>query len=122
MAKIAKHLSNFLKAEDVKAGPILITIDRIEEQLLGDDTKEKLIVHPEDEAVPPFVLNKTNIIRMQEMFPAEDTDEWVGKQIVLYFDAAVTFGGKKVGGIGVRSKKDGGKKAKPAPVEDSEDY
>ncbi len=56
------------------------------------------------------------------MFKAldEDTDNWIGKQAVLYVDPDVEFGGNIVGGLRLRARKSA---AKPVPqrTEDSDD-
>lgn len=76
-----------------------------------------------------LVLNCTNwdaIAEMRGESPNEtDTDEWIGMLIVLYKDANVMFGKKKVGGVRIRAPKsaqpqtrNGGRKTAPAPEEE----
>lgn len=52
----------------------------------------------------PMVLNATNIKRMAKAL-GDDTDEWIGKQVVVYVDPDIEFGGNIVGGLRVRATK-----------------
>lgn len=62
----------------------------------------------------PMILNSTNGQIIAKITGSEESDDWDGKQIVLYHDPNVSFGGKLVGGIRVRAPK-GAYKA-PAPA------
>ncbi len=53
----------------------------------------------------PFVLNATNIQLCQRICDSDDTDDWIGKRIVLYTDPTVSYAGKLTGGIRVRAPK-----------------
>ena len=103
--------SKFLKQTDVGAG-MLFTVESIEQHNVAKDGAD-----PElkwcmtfAEADKPLVLNSTNIQLCQNIFGSDDTDDWVGKKVVLYSDPTVSFQGKLVGGIRVRAPK----VAKPA--------
>lgn len=50
----------------------------------------------------PMVLNSTNIQLLAKACESEDSDEWVGKKVVIYTDPNVSFGGKLVGGLRVK--------------------
>ena len=50
-----------------------------------------------------MVLNSTNIHNCAQACNSQDTDDWVGKKVVLYEDPNVSFGGKLVGGIRLRA-------------------
>lgn len=50
-----------------------------------------------------MVLNWTNIQLIAQVVGSEETDNWSGKQINLYEDPTISFGGKIVGGIRVRA-------------------
>ncbi len=72
-----------------------------------------------NEVEKPMVLNSTNGQIIAAITGSEETDNWIGKKIVLYDDPNVSFGGKLVGGIRVRAPR--GKAAtapapKPGPV------
>lgn len=55
------------------------------------------------ESDKPLVLNQTNIQLCERIFGSDDTDQWIGKQLVAYADPTIQFQGKIVGGIRVRA-------------------
>jgi hypothetical protein len=69
-----------------------------------------------DEQEKPMVLNSTNGQIIAAFIGSENTDDWVGKKIVLYDDPTVSFGGKLVGGIRARAPRGKAAQAKPAPA------
>ena len=98
--------SKFLKQTDIGAGA-LMTVEGCERHNVAKEGAE-----PEHkwcltfaESDKPLVLNSTNIQLCERIFGSDDTDEWVGKKIVLYVDPNVSYGGKVVGGIRVRAPK-----------------
>ncbi len=52
-----------------------------------------------------MVLNKTNLKRIAFVTGSDETDDWGGKQVVLYTDPDVEFGGDIVGGLRIRKPK-----------------
>ena len=52
-----------------------------------------------------MVVNSTNIKRLAKACASEDTEDWTGKQVVLYVDPDVEFGGNVVGGLRIRAHK-----------------
>jgi hypothetical protein len=107
--------SKFMKKEDVGAGA-LMTVEGCEPHNVAKEGAP-----PENkwcltfaESDKPLVLNSTNIQLCERIFGSDDTDEWVGKKIVLYTDPNVSYAGKIVGGIRVRAPKVK-PNAKPAP-------
>jgi hypothetical protein len=115
------HESKFLKQSDIGAGA-LMTIESCDKHNVAKEGAE-----PEHkwclsfaESDKPLVLNRTNIQLCERIFGSDDTDEWIGKQIVLYVDPNVSYAGELVGGIRVRAprvKTNGAAPvaAKPAP-------
>lgn len=96
--------SKFLKKEDVGQG-MLVTIARLEQQNVAmedqpPENKWIMYFHETDKGV---VLNWTNIQLVAKALGSEETNDWIGKKIVLYEDPNVSFGGKLVGGIRVRA-------------------
>ena len=116
MPKIHEMLeSKFLKKEDVGAG-VLYTINAVVQKNVakeGADPEYKWAMCFEQND-KPLVLNSTNIQLCQAVFGSDDTDDWLGKQIVLYTDPNVSFQGKVIGGIRVRKPK--ARPAAAAPV------
>lgn len=98
--------SKFLKQSDIGAGA-LMTVTGCERHNVAKEGAE-----PEhkwclafEESEKPLVLNSINIQLCERIFASDDTDDWVGKRIVLYVDPTVSYAGKVVGGIRVRAPK-----------------
>lgn len=109
--------SKFLKKEDVGAG-MLMTVESCEQYNVAKEGAP-----PENkwcltfaESDKPLVLNSTNIQLCERIFGSDDTDQWLGKRIVLYTDPNVSYQGKVIGGIRVRAPKTKPGHAAPAPV------
>lgn len=104
--------SKYLKKDDIGPGA-LVTLKSVSKENLGkeDDPEWKWAAHFQ-EFSKPLVLNKTNIKRLEKIFGSDNTDDWVGKQCVIYFDPDVEFAGEQVGGLRVRAPKN------QQPVED----
>lgn len=96
--------SKYLKKEDV-IPDALVTIDGLHQENMAQEGQ------PEDmkytlklrEFPKPMVLNWTNIQLCALATGTEETTEWPGKQIVLYNDPSVSFGGQLTGGIRIRA-------------------
>jgi hypothetical protein len=98
--------SKFLKKEDVGGG-MLMTVEGCEPHNVAKEgappeNKWCLMFSETDK---PLVLNSTNIQLCERIFGSDDTDEWIGKKIVLYTDPNVSYQGKVIGGIRVRAPK-----------------
>jgi hypothetical protein len=48
-----------------------------------------------------LVVNKTNASRISKLY-GDDTDNWIGKEVVLYVDHEVQYGSDMVSGLRVR--------------------
>jgi hypothetical protein len=109
--------SKFLKKEDVDP-PKLVTIRGFSQQNAGrDDAPEMKWTMSFIELNKPMVMNSTNLQLAAQALGSDDTDNWIGKQVVLYNDPSVQFQGKLIGGIRIRApKKRPGTPAAPAPV------
>lgn len=113
--------SKFLKKEDVGNG-MLMTVAGVEQRNVakqGAEPEEKWCLVFE-ESDKPCVMNSTNLQLAMRIMGSDDTDDWIGKKIVLYTDPNVSYGGKIVGGIRVRAPKVKAAPAvvKPKPVPD----
>jgi len=124
---VTEMLSSYLTKEDFPR-PALGTIARLTQETFNSDeggSETKWCVHFE-EFDRGLILNKTNI-RLAAQFLGNDTAQWMGKQVVVYNDPNVTFGGRAVGGLRLRAPK--GQPAQPAqrapakpnPFDDMED-
>lgn len=117
--------SKFLTKNEVNP-PVLVTIGGYEQfnvavQGAEPEMKWALKFH---ELEKPMVLNSTNGQLIAKITGAEDFDGWIGKQVVLYDDPNISFGGKVTGGIRVRAPKTKAApvapKAAPAPAADQD--
>src|SRR3990167_9723209 len=105
--------SKFLKQSDVGAG-VLFTVESC-----GPHNVAKEGAEPEMkwcltflEADKPLVLNFTNIQSCERIFGSDDTDDWIGKKLVLYTDPNVSYGGESV-----RGGRGGAPERKTAPAQ-----
>src|SRR5688572_13369009 len=117
--------SKYLKQSDVHEDT-LVTVEKVGKANVareGDEPEYKWLIRF-TEFKKPMVLNSTNIKRLAKALNSDDTDEWVGKQAVLYVDPDVEFGGNVVGGLRIRAHKSASKMAATKPgtkLEDMED-
>ena len=98
--------SKYLKQDDIGDGK-LCTVKGFKKENVaqeGEPPEHKWLMGFE-ELDKPLVLNSTNIQLAERAFGSDETDDWIGRQIVLYVDHNVSFGGKIVGGIRVRALK-----------------
>jgi len=98
--------SKFIKGEDVDP-PILVTIRDVREKNVakdGEPAENKWSLSFSDYE-KPLVLNVTNIQLCVIACGSENTEDWIGRQIVLYYDPTITFAGKITGGVRIRPSK-----------------
>jgi len=109
--------SKYLKTKDVPA-PRLLTIKRIEVHNVAKDTepKQERPIMFFEEMDKPMVVNSTNLKRCAKAMASEETDDWVGRKIVLYTDEDVEFGGEIVGGLRLRRVQGQAAAAAQAPI------
>lgn len=96
--------SKYLKKEDCGLG-ILVTIKGLTQENIameGQPQEMVWLLHFM-ENVKPMVFKSTNQQLTAQAVGSEETDDWVGKKIVLYNDPSVTMSGKLTGGIRVRA-------------------
>jgi hypothetical protein len=92
----------FLRKED-GGWPRKFTISHIEREMkVGDDIKPVVFFTGEERGL---VLNKTTSGQITEICGSDETDDWTFREVVVYVDPDVMFGGKKVGGLRVRAPK-----------------
>lgn len=114
--------SRFLKQTDVREGMLCTITGVSQENIAADGAEENLkwCLHiAENEK--PLVLNPTNGAILSKILGSDESDDWIGKKVVLYADPNISFGGKIVGGIRIRAPKTVARpspvgKTKPAPV------
>lgn len=71
---------NYLKAEDLKGGTPLVTIESVDMKKFDDGAKLIIKFEGKDKSL---VCNSTNASIIEEVTGEKDTDDWVGKTIRL---------------------------------------
>jgi len=98
--KVGKFLRTYLAASDVQE-PMTLTITSGEREEVGQDKEPAIVLYFKEED-RGLILNKTALRFMVALTGSEDTDEWVGKQVVLYNEPNVYYQGKRTGGLRLR--------------------
>lgn len=93
--------SPHIEAADLQGKDVTVTIKSVGFAEVGAEQERKGIVFFE-EFDRGFVINRTNLKRVIALH-GSDTDEWVGKKIILY-PSETDFGGKTVPCLRVREK------------------
>ena len=94
--------SNYLKSDDLQGRDVTVVIATAEFGMLGEDRKLVLTFQGKKKSM---VCNKTNANRIAYMY-GDDTDDWVGKEIILTSEF-VEFQGKTVKGLRVKAPANG---------------
>ena len=109
--------SKYLAKDDCGEEGIVVTIDRVVVEKVGEDmqgnAENKPVMHFQEQNVKPLIVNVTNFETIVEGTGLEDSDNWGGQRIKVYNDPTVSFAGRRTGGIRVRTPKKG---ATPPPV------
>jgi hypothetical protein len=108
--------SKFMKKEDINPEDgTVVTISELEQQnvAMADAEEDLKWCMSFKEFRKPLVMNATNIQLCTKALGTDETDDWMGRKILLYIDDNVSFGGKLIGGI--RIKRAPKPVAKPAP-------
>lgn len=103
MTSIDEFFGNFLKVEDIK-GETPVTVKEVKVEPIGreEQTKDKLVVYF-DEFEKGLALNKINSEALAEIAGSREIEKWPKTKAVLYVDKNVMFGGKRVGGVRVKT-------------------
>ncbi len=110
-------VSKFLRKEDFEEDRVM-TIKGVKlEDMPGDSGDQKWVLYFNGES-KGMAMNITTI-RVLEQAYGDDTDHWVGNKVMVYVDPNVSFQGKIVGGLRLRTPKKAAVKApEPPPVDD----
>lgn len=115
MPKVSDMIqSKFLRKEDFDEDRILTIKGVTLEVMPGDAGDQKWVLYFREEA-KGMALNVTTI-RVLEQAYGDDSDHWIGNKVKVYVDPNVSFGGKIVGGLRLRTSKQGPKAPAPPPV------
>jgi len=105
MAKVSEMLpSSYLKQSDFDENGLICTVARVEQENVAreDEPPEHKWVVYFAEFEKAMVLNSTNINGLAKACDSDDTDDWPGKEVVVYVDPTVSFGGKVTGGLRIK--------------------
>ena len=110
--------SNYLKASDLKGRSIVVTIDRVEFEPVGQKREMKPVLYfaGKDKGI---VLNKTNANKIMQLTETPVTEEWRGVAIMLY-PSETSFQGDMVDCIRVKAAPPSAKRHTAAPVVEPE--
>lgn len=113
--------SKYLSKDDAGENGIVLTIKgfRMEAVKTDEGEEEKMVMHFMED-VKPMILNRTNSQLVGVCTGAKTAGEARGKQIIVYNDPTVGFGGKITGGLRIK-KVAGQPKAAPARSSSHED-
>ena len=114
MPKVSDMIvSKFLRKEDFDEDRVL-TIKGVKlEDMPGDDGQQKWVLYFREE--PKGMALNITTIRVLEQAYGGDSDQWIGNKVKVYVDPNVSFGGKIVGGLRLRTPKVTTKQAPPPP-------
>jgi hypothetical protein len=112
--------SKYLKQADAE-DDVIVTITKVGQANIAkdDEPPEMKWMVRFAEFNKPMVLNRTNISLLGN-FLGDDTDDWIGKQVILYNDESIQFAGKVTGGLRFKRLKTAAKPRPAAPVMEDE--
>lgn len=96
-----KFISEYLKSKDVQK-PITVTVMSVEMRTFDDQekkTKRNTLVVFFRELDQGVVLSKASLKQLIDIFGSSETDDWLGKKVVLFLDETVCYMGKRIGGL-----------------------
>lgn len=100
-AQLVPTNSNYLKKDDVGEDGVILTIKGFKQETIkgdsGDETK--IVMYFMEDDYKPMVLNNTNATILGKITGCQTAGEARGKQVVVYDDPTVSFGGKNTGGL-----------------------
>lgn len=101
--------SKYLAKEDVGVAGKNLTIAKFTRETVGNgkDADERAVLWFKEGDYKPMVLNKTNKNRIKHFLNATTAEEVMGKQVNVYNDPDIEYGGEIVGGLRIRGVKEG---------------
>lgn len=114
--------SKYLKKEDVGDDGVILTIKSFDREMVkGDNGDEEKLIMYFVENYNPMVINRTNAQLLAVATGAKNAGEAVGKEIIVYNDPTISFGGKVTGGIRIKKLAGAPKRADAKDLTDVED-
>ena len=108
--------SKYLKKEDFDEDGTICTIAGFERVNVAkeDERPEMKWIMTFEEFDKGMVLNSTNIQLAEAAMGSDNTDDWIGKRIIVYVDPNVSYQGKLMGGLRLKAHRvPSGPKAAP---------
>lgn len=113
--------SKYLSKGDVGEDGLILTVKGFRyESVKGDDGDEDKMVLLFVEDVKPMIMNRTNAQLMAIATGANKAGDAVGKQVVVFNDPTVSFGGKVTGGLRIKKVAGAPRQAARAPATSDE--
>lgn len=114
--------SKYLSKGDVGEDGVILTIKGFLKEIIKGDTGDetKIVMHFVEEDFKPMVVNRTNSQLIGICTGAETAGDAKGKQIVVYNDPTISFGGKVTGGLRIKKVAGAPRKAQPAAQDPSD--
>lgn len=103
--------SNYIKAADLQDRNVLVKMDRVDVEKIGEDEKPVLYFVGKEKGL---VLNKTNASNIAGIY-GDDTNDWRDQELVL-FPAMVDFQGKTVEAVRVRGPQPKDRQRRADPI------
>jgi len=98
--------SKYLKQSDFDTAGTILTIshvtDRINVAKAEDPPDYKFVLFFHEMGDSGLILNNTTTSTCFDVC-GDDSNDWSGKEIIVYVDPNITFGDKKVGGLRLRA-------------------
>ncbi len=94
-----------LSASSIVEKEEVMTIKSISREQIVSSTGRKEIVPVcrfENSALP-MVLNKTNMRTLSRIFASDNIEDWYGKQIIVFVQDGIKFGGELVQGLRIKA-------------------
>lgn len=119
--------SNYVTQRDVDPPKVVTIIGSKEANMALDgadpDYQWTLLFKELDK---PFVVNSTNGQLIEAIMGSKNSDDWIGKRIVLYVDPTISYRGKVTGGVRCRAPQGGDPNLdyvgdNPEPVDPNDD-
>lgn len=97
--------SKYMKITDVP-DPVIVTVSGVKKVNIAQEDKD-----PEykwaikfKEFEKPMILNKTNMNVAAIVFKSNQTEDWLGNEIILFNDESVSYAGQITGGLRFRGQ------------------
>jgi hypothetical protein len=94
---------SFLKATDLPKEGQKFVISGVEEKVIGQDKKAKLVATLKG-LDKGWVLNTVNCEALEEISGSDDPDDWSGQAVTLFNDRSVRGPNGEKGGIRIKAK------------------